>query len=416
MAMAAAYHLPRPDNGPSTIAPNVHVNLYPRGLALNDLDFKDTRYPTLNSSSMANRRTNAMPIVPTNTFSRRDSRNDGTRRVDSDPANRFAAEIRGEGEMQSGAGLYPVSGLAESQQRQAQPSKLEAGMSYASSPQADTTRRVVERYGPDENKVDLPMATTSDRPLLVTPPREEFVFASQQQGGGFSSRGRPATSPSTPWQASLPTAGVGAGLNNRDSTFPPIVPFSAGPSYNSGAMGLPVPISPKPRAYAQQPTYVTPSSAPNPINPVYLPNLPRQEEVCVECAMRDQDMADVDVTSPGAWERESDALYDDLSRREREEDAGEVFSSESHKSNRSNRPRAKGGRLSETNLKLWLTMVGCSLFYGCGPCNVYGDVLLESTGASSSTTNTSLISQDSADVTGCRNSCTCARYARIPTT
>jgi hypothetical protein len=67
-------------------------------------------------------------------------------------------------------------------------------------------------------------------------------------------------------------------------------------------------------------------------------------------------------------------------------------------------------------LKLWLTMVGCSLFYGCGSCNVLVMFLLESTRASSSTTNTSFISQDSADITGCRNTCTCARYARIPTT
>lgn len=362
MAMAAAYHLPRPDNGPSTIAPNVHVNLYPRGLALNDLDFKDTRYPTLNSLSMANRRTSAMPIGPSDTFSR-DSRNDGTRRVDGDPANRIVAEVKEVDETQSGARLHSGNGLAEGQQQQAQPYNLEPTASYASSPRTDQTRRVGERYSPDENKVGLPMATTSGRPPLVEPPRKGSVPASQQQGAGFSSRQRPNTSPSIPWQAPLPTAGIGAGLNSRDSTFPPIVPFSAGPSYNGGAMGMPVPISPKPRVYAQQPTYVTPSSAPNPINPVYLP--PRQDEVCVECAMRDQDMAGVDVTSPGVWDRESDALYDDLVKREQEEDACEVFSTESHKSNRSsrsNRPRAKGGRLSESNLKLWLTMVGYSLF------------------------------------------------------
>ncbi len=38
----------------------------------------------------------------------------------------------------------------------------------------------------------------------------------------------------------------------------------------------------------------------------YTPIIPPQEEVCVECAMRDQDMADVDVTSAGVWERASD--------------------------------------------------------------------------------------------------------------
>ena len=73
----------------------------------------------------------------------------------------------------------------------------------------------------------------------------------------------------------------------------------------------------------------------------------------MECAMRDQDMADVDVTSPGVWDRESDVLYDDLVRRE-EEEHSDIISSESHKSNR---PRAKGGKLTESNLKVWMTMV-----------------------------------------------------------
>lgn len=70
--------------------------------------------------------------------------------------------------------------------------------------------------------------------------------------------------------------------------------------------------------------------------------------------MRDQDMADVDVTSPGVWERESDAAYEDLCRREIDEGTSEMMSHDSH---RSKRPRAKGGRLIEANLKVWLTMV-----------------------------------------------------------
>lgn len=81
---------------------------------------------------------------------------------------------------------------------------------------------------------------------------------------------------------------------------------------------------------------------------------PPQEEVCVECAMRDQDMADVDVTGPGVWERESDVQYEELVRREQEEGTSEGLSSESH---RSNRPRARGGKLTEPNLKIWLSMV-----------------------------------------------------------
>lgn len=69
--------------------------------------------------------------------------------------------------------------------------------------------------------------------------------------------------------------------------------------------------------------------------------------------MRDQDMADVDVTSPGIWARESDLAYEDLLARElAEEDAGLPPPASDDP-----RPRARGGRLSEANLKLWLTLV-----------------------------------------------------------
>ena len=71
----------------------------------------------------------------------------------------------------------------------------------------------------------------------------------------------------------------------------------------------------------------------------------------MECAMRDQDMADVDVTSPGVWARESDVHYDELLGRELEEEAMAISPQEQQ------RPRARGGRLTEANLKLWLTMV-----------------------------------------------------------
>jgi hypothetical protein len=70
-------------------------------------------------------------------------------------------------------------------------------------------------------------------------------------------------------------------------------------------------------------------------------------------------MADVDVTTLGVWERDSDVLYEDLLRREQEEQAaGFMFVDPS-------RPRAIGGRLTETNLKIWLSIVSLTFFSFC---------------------------------------------------
>ena len=71
--------------------------------------------------------------------------------------------------------------------------------------------------------------------------------------------------------------------------------------------------------------------------------------------MRDQDMADVDVTSPGIWRRDSDADYEELLQRELEEEATGVPQLEN-----SSRPRARGMGLTEENLKLWLSIVRCT--------------------------------------------------------
>lgn len=71
--------------------------------------------------------------------------------------------------------------------------------------------------------------------------------------------------------------------------------------------------------------------------------------------MRDQEMADVDVTSPGVWDRASDAAFEELKRRELEDEVNGVASDP-------NRPRLKGGRLTEQNLKLWLSIVRIIIF------------------------------------------------------
>jgi hypothetical protein len=62
-------------------------------------------------------------------------------------------------------------------------------------------------------------------------------------------------------------------------------------------------------------------------------------------------MIDVDVSSPGVWDRASDVLFEDLKRREIEEESAGIVN------NDPNRPRSKGGRLTEQNLKLWLSIV-----------------------------------------------------------
>jgi hypothetical protein len=67
--------------------------------------------------------------------------------------------------------------------------------------------------------------------------------------------------------------------------------------------------------------------------------------------MRDQDMIDVDVTSPGIWERESDAMFEELKHRELEDEANGIVNEDP------SRPRVRGGRLTEQNLKMWLSVV-----------------------------------------------------------
>lgn len=65
--------------------------------------------------------------------------------------------------------------------------------------------------------------------------------------------------------------------------------------------------------------------------PVAPPRQPPQglrqpEEVCLECMMRDRDLADIDVQGEGCWERESDTGWRDL--KERENDVLRAWSSD----------------------------------------------------------------------------------------
>ncbi|KDQ21738.1 hypothetical protein BOTBODRAFT_168954 [Botryobasidium botryosum FD-172 SS1] len=80
--------------------------------------------------------------------------------------------------------------------------------------------------------------------------------------------------------------------------------------------------------------------------------VPRVEEVCVECMMRDRDMADVDVTTPGVWDRESDVGYQELVRKEELEGMQGVPADVDTKKLRSRGTH----QMSEENMSVWLTM------------------------------------------------------------
>ena len=78
--------------------------------------------------------------------------------------------------------------------------------------------------------------------------------------------------------------------------------------------------------------------------------------------MRDRDMADVIVTGSGVWERESDVHIRDLIEREDEEERAwrERHAAElAVPGNKLRPPRraSKGHRLTEQNVKIWLTLV-----------------------------------------------------------
>jgi hypothetical protein len=222
-----------------------------------------------------------------------------------------------------------------------------SGLLYAL-PQAAPRRRV-ERPSLD-NHIDsngnMHESNNNQRPLSAT--SQEMSSRSRV---AHQTPHRDTTSrPSSPRRPAAISAVIAEPLT-LDS-FPSIMPLSASSTYSP-------PIAPKHRAHPQQPTFIIPPATPNPMNTVLSPVPPQQEEVCMECAMRDQDMADVDVTSPGVWERESDVVYEELKQREQEEEASGNTNVDRP------RPKARGARLSEQNLKLWLSVVCIPLV--CSP-------------------------------------------------
>ncbi|KDQ57623.1 hypothetical protein JAAARDRAFT_69719 [Jaapia argillacea MUCL 33604] len=311
-----------------------HMSLYPQGLAGADFDTKDHRYPAAASSAgAANRRVSAIMVgSPT----RGDGYDDGTRGS--------VSPVPKGGDRGSQRRLEPP----QSHERwndpppQHMPPK-ENMVSYNVSP--GPSRRVVERHMVEDHRQSMVMGNGGQGDMYNPAHDNSLRPRSPRTPGQSMTWDSPSALYSTSRHPSVP-ATPASGTSN---TFTPIMPMSASPTYSPGA--IPIPVSPNNRAYAQHPTYITPSSAPNPVNPILSPNPPPQEEVCVECAMRDQDMADVDVTTPGVWDRDSDVFYIELIQREEEEEAAGLPPPDDP-----SRPRSKGGRLTEYNLKIWLSI------------------------------------------------------------
>ncbi|GAA5860951.1 hypothetical protein JCM1840_002016 [Sporobolomyces johnsonii] len=97
---------------------------------------------------------------------------------------------------------------------------------------------------------------------------------------------------------------------------PPLLALSSPPHSQQSPTSPPLQLAPQPRLSPQPQSQ--PSQNPFPQQAQIPPHLIPQPEVCVECMMRDRDMADVDVTGAGVWERESDAEWREQCRWEEE--------------------------------------------------------------------------------------------------
>ncbi|KAF9452382.1 hypothetical protein P691DRAFT_236865 [Macrolepiota fuliginosa MF-IS2] len=347
--MAATYHVSRND-----LTPAVHASIYPQPL-MTDLNLRDNRYPTISSSqSRRSARQSAMLQDQISQPARDTSVEDPSPpyRRGSDATNgpsvRSASEQQPSSSSQVQSLGWTSQGMLSVPSHSPEPSR--GSLSYALP--SGAARRVVERYSLDDASENQPPTGSAETRQTGVDSNNQ---APRSRSGTPQPTRPPSTSqdrsqsllPSTPRHPSLPVAGIGSSSPSGTSSgqFPPIMPLAASPSYNP-------PVAPRNRAYPQQPTYITPA---NSANPVYSPQQPPQlqqprEEVCVECAMRDQEMADVDVTSPGAWERDSDAAFEELKQRELDDEANGIVN------NDLSRPRIRGGRLTEQNLRLWLSI------------------------------------------------------------
>ncbi|KXN90614.1 hypothetical protein AN958_03854 [Leucoagaricus sp. SymC.cos] len=338
--MAAALHVSHNEPGP-----NVHVSLYPQPL-IPDLDLRDNRYPSRNT-----RQSPLLQDLPPSSLDTSSPLYRPGSDTTSPPPERSPSDHQLSSAPQSPPQAWASQGMLSVPSQSPEPPR--GNVSYTLS--SGSTRRVTERYSLDENgEIQPPAGSAETRQTGV-----ESNNATPRSRSGTPQLTRPPSNsqdrpqsilPSSPRHPSLPAAGIGSSSPPGTSTgqFPPIMPLAASPNYTP-------PVAPRNRTYPQQPTYITPTNTLKPVNPVYSPQPsavppPPPEEVCVECAMRDQEMADVDVTSPGVWDRASDTEFEELKRRELQDEANGVINSDP------SRPRIRGGRLTEQNLRLWLSI------------------------------------------------------------
>ncbi|KAI6169303.1 hypothetical protein EDD17DRAFT_1772192 [Pisolithus thermaeus] len=331
MATVSALQPAHTDAVSSTLPGNLQLNFFQGDLAVVDTDIKGHRY-----ASPSDRLLSAYPNVI-----------HAPAQKDSVSLNEAPAAVLEDGQVRNDGDNDPPNVVLENGQHFPHPKPTSSGVS---------ARHTAGRFSLDDD------ASSGNAPPLLNGGLMDSRFLNDS----FKSLGESLTVsqplPSSPLQVQS-SRDIPVSLHPTSSRQTPYH-LSEGASHSrppnslsaarpySPTLGIPIPISTNPRVYPQHPTFITPAAAPDPINPILSPTpLQLPEEVCVECAMRDQDMADVVVTGPGVWDRESDVLYQELLRREEEEETAGILRSEC-----SSRPRARGGRLTEQNLKLWNMM------------------------------------------------------------
>lgn len=333
---------------------------FPRGLAISDLDLRDDRYPLISSSRhvppAAHQGTKTANLISSHSHSHPDAMHQPVRGP-SLPSSDFVTPPF------TLASAQPDILVSDERRSMLKPDSQPSQSSPPSvSYPVDHLR--VANSPPSMNEINLQFfdpsqASQASIGEVSKPPPTGDVPSPTQHPPSLQPGSPRQTSPRVPrpTEQYIPSrSGAAAGQSQGVdlSSLSPNMRMSSAAQYKP-AMVVPVTVSSNPRVQAHQPTYINPAPAPTPINPVLTSQPLPAEEICVECAMRDQDMADVDVASPGIWARESDVHYDELLRRELEEEAMAIPPQEQQ------RPRARGGRLTEANLKLWLTMVRVSL-------------------------------------------------------